>query len=185
MLPQRCGGRYPPGMSGFVGDPLVRDVLTVAAIILGLLGVWAAVRAHRRITELRRRLAVLEPVGKGRSILDLLADSSEDMRDLRADLQEALDELNRARQESADAIRHVAVVRYDAPGAAARHQSFSLALLDAEGDGVVVSGVTGSDGSRTYAKIVTRGHSDFALAPEEREAVALARGEQQAAVRRR
>ncbi len=175
-------------MSGFVGDPALRDGLVVAGVLLGLLGLWSATRAHRKVAGLRGRLAILEPVGpkgKTRSILDLLADNSDEMTDLRGEVQSALDELDQARQESADAIRHVALVRFDAPGAVARHQSFSLALLDAEGDGVVLSTVTEPDGSRTYAKIVTRGHGDFALSPEEREAVALARGEQDAAVRRR
>lgn len=166
-------------MSGSVADPL-RDALAVAGVVLGLLGLWIAVRAQRRVAALRRRLAVLEPVGPGRSVLDLLADQADDVQELRADVLDALDELGRARREAADAIRHVAVVRYDTPGATARHQSFSLALLDAEGDGVVLSGATGADGSRTYAKVVTRGHGDFALAPEEREAVLLARGEQDA-----
>ncbi len=188
VSPPARSGQYAPDMSGFVGDPALRDGLVVAGVLLGLLGVWSATRAHRKVTALRARLAVLEPSGpkgRSRSILDMLADSGEDMADLRGDVQAALDELDRARQEAADAIRHVAVVRYDAPGAVARHQSFSLALLDAEGDGVVISTITEADGSRTYAKIVTRGHGDFALAPEEREAVALARGEQDAAVRRR
>ena len=172
-------------MSGLLGSPLLRDLLVLGALLLGALGLWYAARAGREVSELRRRLAVLDRLGGGRDLLGALADASADLRALRADTGDALDELARARQESADAIRHLAVVRYDAPGALAPHQSFSLALLDAEGDGVVLSGVTGADGSRTYAKIVSRGHGDLALGPEEREAVQLARGEQDAAVRRR
>lgn len=87
---------------------------------------------------------------------------------------EALEELGLTWQQS---LRHVAVVRYDAFGDVAGSQSWSLAILDDAGDGVVVTAINGRDAARTYAKNVRAGQSDAALSPEELEAIGFARSD--------
>lgn len=87
---------------------------------------------------------------------------------------EALEELGLTWQQS---LRHVAVVRYDAFGDVAGSQSWSLAILDDAGDGVVVTAINGRDAARTYAKNVRAGQSDAALSPEELEAIGFARAD--------
>ena len=77
--------------------------------------------------------------------------------------------------EAADALRHVAVVRYDAFNDTGGHLSWSLALLDQSGDGVVLTSIHGRSEGRTYAKSVSGWASDQQLSPEEEEAVAGAR----------
>jgi hypothetical protein len=102
--------------------------------------------------ELRARLARLEnarPVGAG------------DLAALRADLSQAL--------------RHVAVVRYDAFGDMGGRLSFSAAIIDDGGDGVVISSIHARGESRTYAKGVVGGTADATLTPEEQQALAAAR----------
>jgi len=79
------------------------------------------------------------------------------------------------RTESSRALRHLAVVRYDAFGDMGGHLSWSLAIVDDEGDGVVLTAIHGRSDTRTYAKNVTDWTSGAQLSPEETEAVALAR----------
>ena len=55
--------------------------------------------------------------------------------------------------------------------------SFSLALLDDDGDGLVLSAIHARADTRAYFKGVTGGASDEPLSPEELRAVALARGQ--------
>ena len=71
----------------------------------------------------------------------------------------------------ARALTRVAVVRYDAVGDLAGALSFSAALLDEAGDGLVLSSINGRSQTRTYAKRVTAGVSDAPLSPEEQEAI--------------
>ena len=71
-------------------------------------------------------------------------------------------------------IAHHAVVRYDAYGEMSGLQSTSIALLDANRSGVVVSSIHHRDQARVYAKQVHEGHSEIELSPEESEAVAVA-----------
>jgi hypothetical protein len=79
------------------------------------------------------------------------------------------------RAETGDALRHLAVVRYDAFGDMGGHLSWSLALLDDAGDGVVLTSIHGRSDARTYAKNVAGWTSQQQLSPEEEEAVTLAR----------
>ncbi|MUL44075.1 DUF4446 family protein [Streptomonospora sp. PA3] len=73
------------------------------------------------------------------------------------------------------AVRDVAVVRYDALEEMSGARSFSLALLNAAGDGVVVTSINGRTESRTYAKEIEQGRAEEALSPEEYRAVRAAR----------
>ncbi|GAA1780915.1 hypothetical protein GCM10009834_45470 [Streptomonospora arabica] len=73
------------------------------------------------------------------------------------------------------AVRDVAVVRYDALEEMSGARSFSLALLNAVGDGVVVTSINGRTESRTYAKSIGQGRAEEALSPEEYRALRAAR----------
>ena len=76
--------------------------------------------------------------------------------------------------ENAGALRHLAVVRYDAFGDMGGHLSWSLALLDDSGDGVVLTSIHGRSDSRTYAKSIAAWTCEQQLSPEEDEAIAHA-----------
>ena len=72
------------------------------------------------------------------------------------------------------AIAHRALVRYDAYGEMSGHQSVSLALLDADRNGVVLSCIAHRDNARLYCKVVADGRGEHELSPEEDEAIRLA-----------
>ena len=72
------------------------------------------------------------------------------------------------------AVTHRGLVRYDAYGEMSGRQSTSLALLDANRSGVVLSTIHHRESARLYAKQIHQGQSDLELSPEEDEAVALA-----------
>ena len=102
-------------------------------------------------------------------------DGGDVARHLARDIAAARTELVAARADSGRALKHVAVVRYDAFGDMAGQLSFSAALVDDAGDGLVISSIHGRAESRTYAKSVEAGASSSELTPEEKQAVAAAR----------
>ncbi len=128
--------------------------LAAVAAVLAVTALALAVVALRRTAATTRRRA-RGPVPPD---LDALAAV---VSDLRADVGRAL--------------RHLAVVRYDAFGDMGGHLSWSLALLDDEGDGVVLTAIHGRADTRSYAKNVAAWTSTQQLSPEETEAVSLAR----------
>ncbi|WP_183095089.1 DUF4446 family protein [Nocardioides stalactiti] len=95
--------------------------------------------------------------------------------DLPTDVLGLRGEVAALRREAAGALRHLAVVRYDAFEEMGGTLSWSLALLDDGGDGVVLTSIRGRNEARTYAKSVTSWRSDQDLSPEETEAIAHAR----------
>ena len=73
------------------------------------------------------------------------------------------------------ALRHVAVVRYDAFGDMGGRLSFSAAMYDDNGDGLVITAINGRSETRSYAKALSAFTSDQRLSPEEEDAIARAR----------
>lgn len=75
----------------------------------------------------------------------------------------------------ATALRHVSVVRYDAFSDVTGRQSFTAAILDDNGDGIVITSLHSRTESRTLLKGITGARGD-GLSPEEQQAVAYASG---------
>jgi hypothetical protein len=72
------------------------------------------------------------------------------------------------------AIAYHSLVRYDAYGEMSGHQSSSIALLDANRSGIVLSSILHREQARLYAKQVRDGVGELELSPEESEAVRIA-----------
>ena len=68
-------------------------------------------------------------------------------------------------------VRHVALLRFDAFEDVGGRLSFSCALLDEHGTGVVLTSINGRQETRVYAKPVTDGASSYNLSTEEAEAI--------------
>jgi hypothetical protein len=129
-------------------------ILDVAALVVALAAAGLAVVARRRQAARRQ---------------------TPDADALPEDVQGLRQEVAALRVEGGDALRHLAVVRYDAFGDMGGHLSWSLALLDDAGNGVVLTSIHGRSDARTYAKSISSWTCEQQLSPEEDEAVAHAR----------
>jgi hypothetical protein len=141
-------------MDGILILPLVALVVlaSVVALVVAVVALSRVNAVNARRVDARRRAA----------------DLPTDLEGLRAEVQ-AL------RMEAAQALRHLAVVRYDAFGDMGGHLSWSMALLDDGGDGVVMTSIHGRSDARTYAKNISSWRCEQALSPEEQEAVKYAK----------
>ena len=77
-------------------------------------------------------------------------------------------------QADPTALRHVAVVRYDAFADLGGRLSFSLAALDASRSGFVLTSLAGKSEVRTYVRAVGHGSGDVTLSAEEQQAIEAA-----------
>ncbi|KRF12420.1 hypothetical protein ASG90_15760 [Nocardioides sp. Soil797] len=127
--------------------------LACLAILLAVIALAIALANVRR--DVRRR-------GEGTDALP------EDVHGLRQ-------EVAALRREANDALKHLAVVRYDAFGDMGGHLSWSVALLDDGGNGVTITSIHGRSEARTYAKSISAWKCEHQLSPEEEEAVGAAR----------
>ncbi|MCU0301126.1 MAG: DUF4446 family protein [Candidatus Nanopelagicales bacterium] len=72
------------------------------------------------------------------------------------------------------ALRHVALVRYDAFADVGGRLSHSVAILDDTGSGLVLTTLAGKSDVRTYVRAVSAGAGEAPLSVEEQQAVSAA-----------
>ncbi|QIA28113.1 DUF4446 family protein [Thermaerobacter sp. PB12/4term] len=148
--------------------------MAAASLVIALIATWRAGAAHRRLRTLERWLRA-----PGRNGVAATRQPDEpSLGDVLARLHRlevAQDDTGRRVMEMAEelarCVRHVAVVRFNAFPNTGGEQSFALALLDAHGNGAVITTLAGREETRTYAKPIAGGSSPYLLSEEEREAI--------------
>jgi len=149
-------------------------VLAVACIAL----LVAVVLLARRTSRLDQRLGGLTRGSEGQSLEAILDAHLGKVHDV----ERQIDALT-ARAAVLDAVQRKAVqrvglVRFNPFEDTGGNQSFALALLDMNGDGLIVSSLHARNLTRVYGKAVVGGKSEAALSDEESAALrqALASG---------
>jgi hypothetical protein len=148
-------------------------VALAAAVAAGLSLLLVLVLALK-LRRLRKAHDVLTGGDSGMTFVDAVRTQQAETQGLRKDVGHLREDLAAARADLSDALRHVAVVRYDAFGDMGGRLSFSAALLDDAGDGIVLTSINGRTETRSYAKGVKAGESDHSLSPEELQAISYA-----------
>jgi len=152
-------------------DPASRDVLVVIACGVALVACVLGFLALLFLRRIRRNLILLAANDDGESFVAAVGRGAEQVRGLRREVDDLAALLAQTRAELADAIRHISVVRYDAFGDMGGRLSFSAAMLDDDGDGLVLTAIHGRSETRSYMKGIKSGASDATLSPEELQAV--------------
>jgi hypothetical protein len=141
--------------------------LAVAVVALALWVAWL----QRSDVLLRRRLRRLIGAAEGAG-LDELLDRQFRRLDTVAERVEALNKLHHELESLTQrSIQKVGVVRFNPFADTGGDQSFAIALLDAEGNGLVMSSLHGRADTRIFAKQVQAGRSKHALSDEEQDAI--------------
>jgi hypothetical protein len=151
-------------------------LLALAAIVLALAGVALALWVAAWMRRVRRAQSALLSGGPVADLVEFAVgmQARQEHVERRADELTAL--VERAGLDLGSALQRIGLQRFDAYHGAQGLQSTALALLDASGDGVVVSAIQDSDSARVYIKRVRSGAAaDIPLGPEEQAAVAAAR----------
>lgn len=152
-------------LSGTAAGWIAIGAAVVAVVALGLAVVyWVTLRRVRR--------AQTVVLGSGRDDLVNFAVTLQTRIDeLRSAVDEVAAALVRVDKRVDGALRHTALVRYDAYEDVGGQQSASLAFLDAARSGIVITAIQGRDYARIYVKELDRGRAPVSLSPEEKEAV--------------
>ncbi|TDW18348.1 DUF4446 family protein [Kribbella kalugense] len=96
---------------------------------------------------------------------------------VKSELRKLNKDLAATRGELKETLQHLAVVRYDAFGDTGGKLSWSMAILDNHGDGVILTSINSRADARTYAKEIKTFTSESKLSPEEEEALETLRKE--------
>jgi Protein of unknown function (DUF4446) len=159
---------------------------TLTILVFVALGLDVVVLLFLALAVSRRRpRQPAEPVGLDPIVRGLFEDHASSIQRL----EHAVRVLNGTdkRQEALihGAVRRVGLLRYDAFEDVGGRLSFSCALLDDHGTGVVLTSINGRQDTRVYAKPITEGASTYNLSQEEEEAIKQALAEPREAVKAR
>ena len=98
------------------------------------------------------------------------------VQELETKLGQTAKELGDFKQEMRRAITKIGIKRFNPFKEIGGDQSFSVALLDEEHNGVIITSYYGRELNRVYAKAVRKGASEHELSEEEKEAISQAIG---------
>lgn len=151
-------------MIEFSGQILSIAIIAVSVVIIIFAGLlW---RMHVRMARL---LA-------GKSGKDLEATINEiagTVRMLVQKHQDTEEQIKAIREQLRGAMQHIGVVRFNPFADGGGDQSFAIALLDEDKNGVVISSLYSRDGVRVYGKPVEMGKSPYSLSEEEERAITI------------
>lgn len=157
-----------------------QGVLALAALAIAILALIACAALMRTVRRLRGAQKLVlgdgsqhDLVAHGAALQEAFEALQEYVGEGALRLEERLDGVEVALTK---AVSHHALVRYDAYNELSGQQSVSIALLDGQRSGVVLTCIHHRDQARVYAKQVRDGLGELELSPEEAEAVRVALG---------
>lgn len=148
--------------------------LNVALAVAGgalLLAIYAVLVAKKA----RKQMVIFRGTATEEDILSANLAQVERVDDLVEKVSKLGQSVVVAQRDVAAALRHLAVVRYNATGDMGGQFSFSLAVLDDAANGIVITSIQSHNSSRVYSKTVFGGKSETPLSPEEVQAITSAR----------
>ena len=155
-----------------------QGIIAIVAAGVALVALIGCAVLALSVRRLRRAQRLVLGEDDQRDVVAHAAGMQRSFEALRADVDDTAQRLDGRLTGVETALRetiaHRALVRYDAYNELSGHQSVSLALLDDEQSGIVLSCIHHRDQARVYAKQVHGGRGELELSPEEAEAVRLA-----------
>jgi hypothetical protein len=117
----------------------------------------------------------MKKLGQGEKIEEILSEYIKDVSLLKQKNENQDKELERLENNLKKCVQKVGVVRYNAYNDTGSDLSFTLALMDAADNGVVVNGLYSRESSSIFAKPLIKGETRYNLSAEEIQAIDIAR----------
>jgi hypothetical protein len=92
-------------------------------------------------------------------------------KNLKENFEKFSEELEKLKKESKFSIQKIGIVRFNPFFEIGGNQSFSVALLDGNNNGFVITSLYTREGNRIYAKPIVDEKSQYLLSKEEKEAI--------------
>ncbi len=155
-----------------------QGIIAIAAAAVAVVALLSCAALAVAVRRLRRAQRLVLGNGGEEDVVAHVATMQQAFETLHAYVEETATRLDGRLAEVELGLRgtiaHRALVRYDAYNELSGQQSMSIALLDEERSGIVLSCIHHRDQARVYGKQVRGGRGEIELSPEEAEAVRLA-----------
>jgi len=92
-------------------------------------------------------------------------------RELKENFERISEELENLKKENKFNVQKIGIVRFNPFKEIGGNQSFSIALLDGNDNGIVITNLYTREGNRVYGKPIKDGKSEYLLSEEEKKAI--------------
>lgn len=147
------------------------EMWLAVSLLLHLLWVLVLTLLLVRVRSLNRRLQRLTAGATGVSLERVLVDHLARVEQVDTRQRQVEQRVSALEDRIPLCVQHVGLVRYDAFEDVGGQQSFSLAMLDALQNGIILTGVYSRSDVRVYAKAVRQGQPSHPLSEEEQQAL--------------
>lgn len=149
-------------------------MVMVVNIIIFLILLILNLSTRSKLKKLKSKYSKFMNGLSDRNIEELLDTCIEGINSIEDKNKEIEKHINYIERNLLQCIQKVGVVRFNAFENVGSDLSFSIALLDNNETGLVISGIYSRDSSATYAKPIVNGKSRYVLSAEEVQALDLA-----------
>lgn len=143
--------------------PYILGAMTIVILLLFIL----IIILFKSINKVENRYRKLMRGTSSKNLEELIINHLDDIEKSNQKSQEALERCDEIRNNMRECIQKVAIMRYKAFEDVGSDLSFSIAILDENNDGVMLTGIYGRQESTTYAKPIDNGISRYDLSEEE------------------
>ncbi|MDP1629778.1 MAG: DUF4446 family protein [bacterium] len=143
-----------------------------AAALIALAGL---IFIFLRLQKMWERYQLFFRDSKIKDLEGVIAAEIEKLAETEKTVEKIIEKLKSVDRMANYGIQKVGVVRFNPFQDTGGDQSFSVAMLDAHDNGMVISSLFGRDSLRVYAKPIEKGNSSYPLTEEEKEAIKKAK----------
>ncbi|MGG7179203.1 DUF4446 family protein [Clostridium paraputrificum] len=141
-------------------------ILGGMALIILLLFILVIV-LFKSISKLENRYRKLMRGASNKNLEELIVSQLENIEKANANSETALEKCESLSSKMKECVQKVAIMRYKAFEDVGSDLSFSIAILDDNNDGIMLTGIYARQESTTYAKPIDKGISRYDLSEEE------------------
>lgn len=144
--------------------------VTIVFGIIFLIMLFVIISTKMDLSKMHLRYKKMMTTSEGADLEQLLTNNASKIKRSLAEVERLDGEITALKNILDRAITRVAIIRYDAFEDISSDLSFSIALLDDNNSGVIISALNGRDSSSTYAKPIENGISTkYKLSKEEEQ----------------
>ena len=141
-------------------------ILIAMAVIIVLLFIVVII-LFKAVGNVENKYRKLMRGANGKNIEQMLNARIEDIDNANLNSESALKAIDNLNEKMKGCVQKVSIVRYKAFEDIGSDLSFSIAMLDDNNDGIILTGIYGRQESTTYAKPIDKGISRYDLSEEE------------------
>ena len=159
-------------ISSSLGLSSVAMAIIIGNIVITVITLTLSILFFFRQRSIERKLELFFQGKDAKTLETILTEQLRETKSLDGDIQSLFDAVEQLRKLGQKSLHKHAVLRFNPFKEVGSNQSFSVALLDGNDSGVLISSLHTREGTRVYAKPVERGQDNgFPFTEEEKKVI--------------